>query len=132
MTLFVDASAMVSIITGENDADALSERLASDRNRIISPMAVWESVVAVRKNRGGTVDDTLAEVERYCTGLNVRLVEIGINEARAAALAHGRYGKRSGHPARLNMGDCFAYACAKTNGAKLLYKGDDFIHTYMK
>ena len=30
---------------------------------------------------------------------------------------------------RLNMGDCFAYACVKTNGAQLLYKGDDFSHT---
>jgi ribonuclease VapC len=27
------------------------------------------------------------------------------------------------------MGDCFAYACAKTNAATLLYKGDDFLHT---
>jgi ribonuclease VapC len=39
-----------------------------------------------------------------------------------------RYGKGR-HPARLNMGDCFAYACAKTNDARLLYKGDDFSHT---
>lgn len=129
MTLFVDASAMVSIMTGESDADALSDCLAGDRDRIISPMAVWETVVAVCKNRGGTVDDTLAEVERYCTELNVRSVEIGMSEAQAAALAHARYGKRSGHPARLNMGDCFAYACAKTNDASLLYKGNDFVHT---
>ncbi len=132
MTLFIDASALVSIITGESDSDSLSDRLSSDRDRITSPMAVWESVAAVCKNRGGTVDDTLAEVERYCTGLNIQLITIGMGEARAAVLAHARYGKRSGHPARLNMGDCFAYACAKTNGAKLLYKGDDFIHTDLK
>ena len=132
MTLFVDASALVSIITGENDADALTGRLSSDRDRIISPMAMWESVVAVCKNRGGTVDDTLAEVERYCAALDIRLVEIGMDEARAAVLAHARYNKSSGHPARLNMGDCFAYACAKTNSAKLLYKGDNFVHTDLK
>ncbi len=29
----------------------------------------------------------------------------------------------------LNMGDCYAYACAKAHGAKLLFKGDDFIKT---
>ena len=34
-----------------------------------------------------------------------------------------------GHPARLNMGDCFAYACAKRLDAPLLYKGDDFART---
>ncbi|MDR6849503.1 ribonuclease VapC [Sphingomonas sp. BE270] len=29
------------------------------------------------------------------------------------------------------MGDCFAYACAKTNDAKLLYTGNDFANTDM-
>jgi len=33
------------------------------------------------------------------------------------------------HPARLNFGDCFADAHAKTTGEPLLFKGDDFIHT---
>ena len=41
----------------------------------------------------------------------------------------GRYGRGTGHPARLNMGDCFAYALAKTRNLPLLFKGDDFIHT---
>jgi len=39
------------------------------------------------------------------------------------------YGKLVGHPADLNMGDCFAYACAKVYGAQLLYKGRDFSET---
>ena len=33
------------------------------------------------------------------------------------------------HRAALNMGDCFAYACAKMNRVPLLCKGDDFVHT---
>lgn len=45
-----------------------------------------------------------------------------------ATAAYDRYGKGR-HPARLNMGDCFAYACAKTHDARLLYKGDDFSKT---
>ena len=45
-----------------------------------------------------------------------------------AVSAHARYGKGH-HDARLNMGDCFAYACARTNNARLLYKGDDFSRT---
>lgn len=59
-------------------------------------------------------------------GLDV--VPIGAAETEEALDAHDRYGKGR-HRARLNMGDCFAYACAKTNGAELLYKGDDFVHT---
>jgi len=43
--------------------------------------------------------------------------------------AHRRYGKSQGHPAQLNMGDCFAYAVAISHRTTLLYKGDDFSKT---
>ena len=55
-------------------------------------------------------------------------VGIGRDEYREAIVAHDRYGLGR-HRARLNMGDCVAYACAKTNDARLLYKGVDFSHT---
>ncbi|WP_446721531.1 type II toxin-antitoxin system VapC family toxin [Methylobacterium sp. DCY52] len=42
--------------------------------------------------------------------------------------AHARYGKGR-HPARLNLGDCFAYACARVHRVPLLYVGDDFPQT---
>ena len=48
--------------------------------------------------------------------------------AEMAAEAYVQYGKGR-HPAALNMGDCFAYACAKANGARLLYRGEDFAKT---
>ncbi|MGN6468274.1 MAG: type II toxin-antitoxin system VapC family toxin, partial [Rhizobiaceae bacterium] len=38
-------------------------------------------------------------------------------------------GKGSGHPAQLNMGDCFSYAMARQAGVPLLYKGGDFALT---
>jgi ribonuclease VapC len=57
-----------------------------------------------------------------------RIVEIGVAEGQLAVEAHARYGKGV-HPARLNMGDCFAYACAKVHGVPLLYKGEDFAMT---
>ena len=39
------------------------------------------------------------------------------------------FGKGSGHPAKLNFGDCFSYALAKAFGEPLLFKGGDFVHT---
>ena len=60
--------------------------------------------------------------------LALRLVAISERELAVALDAYQAYGKGR-HPAGLNMGDCFAYACAKANGAKLLYKGDDFART---
>jgi ribonuclease VapC len=60
--------------------------------------------------------------------VNARVVAIGDVEQRLALDAHARFGKGV-HPAKLNMGDCFAYACARANGVPLLYKGDDFALT---
>jgi ribonuclease VapC len=50
-------------------------------------------------------------------------------QARIAREAYRDFGKASGHPARLNFGDCFAYALAKVTGEPLLFKGDDFTRT---
>jgi ribonuclease VapC len=68
------------------------------------------------------VDDLIAEIgaaETPITG------DVGERAMTAAAT----YGKAVGHPADLNFGDCFAYACAKSQGAGLIYKGDDFART---
>lgn len=64
------------------------------------------------------------------TGIEVIAItdEIG----RAALDAFDRYGKGRGHPARLNLGDCFAYGAAVTLGVPLLYKGDDFTQTDLR
>jgi ribonuclease VapC len=50
-------------------------------------------------------------------------------QAHIARQAYRDYGRGSGHPARLNFGDCFAYALARTTGEALLFKGEDFRHT---
>lgn len=129
MTLFVDASALVAMIGGEAEGEAMAEAMRADGDPLWSPISCWEAVVAVRKSRSIPLQAARREVETVAAVLPLRLVEIGEDERRIALDAHQRYGKGSGSMARLNMGDCFAYACARTNGATLLYKGDDFIHT---
>lgn len=128
MSLFVDASALVAIILKEPDFDMLADRLERDGNRLTSAIALWETMAAVRRARNTSVELAWAEVERFRVALGLRLVPIGAEEAKQAVIAHARYGKGH-HPAKLNMGDCFAYACAHGQGAELLYKGDDFALT---
>lgn len=123
----MDASALVALIEDEPERAMLEAELEKDSYRLTSGLALWEAARAV--SRGGRPEDGLREVQRYCRDLNILLVSIDDHEAEQAIYAHARYGKGTGHPAKLNMGDCFAYACAKTNNARLLYKGDDFIHT---
>lgn len=128
MTLFADASALVAILTGETDAAELADRLSEDDMRITSAVAVWETVLAVARSEKTTLERAEADVAALLRSAAIGQVQIGPEEARLALDAHARFGKGR-HPARLNMGDCFAYACARTNGAKLLYKGDDFALT---
>ena len=47
----------------------------------------------------------------------------------AAVAAYGRYGKGIHPKARLNFGDCAAYALAHGMNLPLLYKGQDFSET---
>ncbi len=130
MTTFVDASALVAIAAKEPERDALIERLAFEEGAILwSPMAFWESVSSLRSSHKLPFEEARKTVERNADTIGLALVPIGAAELEAALDAYQRYGKRSGHKAKLNMGDCFAYACAKTQNAKLLYKGDDFAHT---
>jgi ribonuclease VapC len=59
----------------------------------------------------------------------VRIEPLTEAQARIARTAYQQFGKSSGHPARLNMGDCFSYALARDLGEPLLFNGDDFTLT---
>jgi ribonuclease VapC len=129
MTMMVDASALVAIMRSEPEGPDLASRLAADDRPFTNAIALWEATRAIARGSARRLDDSLEEVERYCAALGIGIAPITAADATQSVLAQQRYGKGTGHPARLNMGDCFAYACAKTNEARLLYKGDDFIHT---
>lgn len=126
--MFVDASAICAIVLGEPDAPALILTLEQGPSRITSPVAMFEVVNALAREIDRDVEAMTALAYRFLADADIRLVDIGEAESREALAALRRFGKGR-HPARLNMGDCFAYACARTHGVPLLYKGDDFPKT---
>ena len=128
MTLFVDASALVAMIADEPDGPSLAAAARDDPDPIWSAISCWETVTALCRSHEYLPADARREVRDVAGALPLRLVGIGQREAALALDAYEEFGK-SRHPAKLNMGDCFAYACAKANGARLLYKGDDFART---
>ena len=128
MIAFLDASAMVAIMTNEAEGFELERRCGEASELVSSAIAAWEAARAVARKRVVPVAVAYEEVETFLSSFAIRIVAIGTLEARSAAAAHDRFGKGV-HPANLNMGDCFAYACAKTNNAALLYKGNDFAQT---
>ena len=126
--MFVDASAWTAIILREPEREQLRTTLADAEVVLTSPLATWETVQAVARETKGTIEYVSTRLAALQISVGARVVAIGAEEGRIALEAHARYGKGV-HPARLNMGDCFAYACAKVHGVSLLYKGEGFALT---
>lgn len=127
--MFIDSSAIVAILTAEEDADRLADRIEAAEAPVTSAIAIFEAALGICRKRHATVEEARNDVRAFLEAACIDIVGIAEAEAEAALLAFSRYGKGRGHPAQLNMGDCFAYAVARTRGVPLLYKGDDFSHT---
>jgi ribonuclease VapC len=126
--IFADASALIAIAAGEPEADALADALEADPSRLCSALSAWETVAGLCRSYMFSVLAARNHVGRFLETGNFRFVGISEREFEIAVDAYAQYG-RGRHPAALNMGDCFAYACAKANGAELLFKGEDFAKT---
>jgi len=121
--MIVDASAILAVVLNEPDADAFMRALASEREMHISPVNYLEACVSLMKRK-----DDPSKVDRLMEMSAIRLADTTPEQASFAREAYARYGKGN-HEARLNLGDCFAYALAKARGEKLLFKGEDFRRT---
>jgi ribonuclease VapC len=127
--MFIDASALLAILWQEPEADRLADAIEDAPNRCTSPLAVFETLAGMMRERvmpRAVAEDHLREV---LSTARIEVIPITEEIGRVALDAFDRYGKGRGHPAQLNMGDCFAYACAKTLRVPLLYKGNDFRQT---
>lgn len=123
--MFVDASVLTAILSDEPDARPLVARLQQARRRVTSPLAVWETTVAVARNLDLTIADARDAVRAYLDLAGIQVLSVPPETAEGALDAYDRFGKGR-HPAGLNFGDCFAYACARAYRVPLLYKGNDF------
>src|SRR5262245_34278153 len=123
--MFLDASAMIAIIARESDAAELTQRLRQASEVHTSPFAIYESVLGLARLGDASVRDAQIILEQFLDQVEAQIVPITAAIGRGALSAFERYG-RGRHPAALNMGDCFAYACARELDLPLLFKGDDF------
>jgi len=123
--MIVDTSALIAILRDESDAREFAIAIAQSDRRRISAANYLETAIVIDGSRDPIASRRFDDL--------VREAEIGIEpvtaeQARVAREAYRDFGRGSGHAARLNFGDCFAYALAKTTGESLLFKGDDFLH----
>jgi ribonuclease VapC len=126
--MFIDASAMIAILASEPERDLLQDKVDQEPDLLTSPLAIYESMLGLARLSGD--DFTAAEylIQSFIADMPVKIVAIDGAVGALAIQAFKTFGKGR-HKAKLNMGDCFSYACAKIHRVPLLFKGDDFIHT---
>ena len=138
--MFIDASAIVGILRKEPGYQDLVRRIEDVPGQLYtSPLARYEASVSFARSRSGRhatpSPEALAECADIVSGflkeLSVQDIHITSGIGDAAIRTAGEYGRATGHPANLNFGDCFAYACAKAHRLGLIYKGDGFAKTDM-
>lgn len=125
--MIVDTSALMAILRNEPDARRYAEALATgpDQPRI-SAANYLEAAVVIDGSRDPIASRRFDDLIRDA---DLVIDPVTREQADIARAAYRDYGKGSGHPARLNYGDCFAYALARETGQPLLFKGDDFTAT---
>lgn len=120
--MIVDSSALVAIVRGEPEAEDFARLIEESGSAQVSTATVLECAIVLGGLRATALD-------RLVAALELTVVPFDEGQSRLAREAHARFGRGSGSPARLNMGDCFSYALARQTGRPLLFKGDDFTHT---
>jgi ribonuclease VapC len=126
--MFVDASAIIAITAPEADGSVLAVRLTRAGLPRTSALAVYEATLGLARMQGIPVDAARSAVDEFRSIFQVEIIPVTEEIGRLAIETFARYG-HGNHPARLNMGDCFAYACARSLGVPLLFKGSDFAQT---
>ena len=63
--MFIDASAIVAIIANESDRDVLVGKLKLTKHRSVSPIVVFEAVLALKRIKSKTYDEVLAIVDEF-------------------------------------------------------------------
>ena len=124
--MIVDSSALVAIVRREPEADAFTKVISEAASPTISVATFFETAIVLDSKRDPVIS---GELDRFCSSANMQFLPVDETQARIARQAYRDFGRGSGHPARLNFGDCFAYAAAKALDEPLLYKGTDFGQT---
>jgi ribonuclease VapC len=123
--MIVDTSALITILRDEPEASVFAVAIAEADRRRMSAANYLEAAMVIDGSRDPIASRRFDDLLRVA---GIAIEPVTEEQAKVAREAYRDFGRGSGHAARLNFGDCFAYALAKTTGEPLLFKGDDFLH----
>jgi ribonuclease VapC len=126
--VILDTSAIAAVLFAEADEDRFLDAMVGAPRLRISAATLVETTMVIEGRGGAEMADVL---DTLLLRVNAEICPITAETARLAREGWRRFGKGR-HRARLNLGDCFAYALAQERGEPLLFKGDDFAQTDVK
>jgi len=123
--MVIDTSALIAILTGEPEAEALAAAIAQDSRCLISSFSLLEAGIVIEAKKG---ESGGRELDLLLHHAKIEVVNMTPEHVEIARAAWRNFGKGR-HPAGLNIGDCCSYALARYSGEPLLFKGSDFSKT---
>ena len=124
--MIVDSSALIAILRDEPDARHYAEAIDNADSRRISAATYVETAAVIDGSHDPVASRRFDELLHQA---RLTIEPVSEAQARIARATYRDFGRNSGHRARLNFGDCFAYALAKAMDEPLLFKGKDFSYT---
>ena len=124
MKLVVDTSAIVACMTGEPEVDLFAGLLELADTCVLTSLNLLELRLVIAFSKGMPVET----IDDFLSDYRIDIIPFDETLSDLAFEAYRRFGKGR-HPAKLNMGDCAAYALAQARGWPLLFKGEDFSQT---
>jgi ribonuclease VapC len=131
--MILDTSALIAILRLEAEAPDFARIIESAAKTAAQPRMSAVSYVEAGAVIDGSKDPIASRrFDELIEAAKIAIEPVTEAQARIARQAYRDFGKTSGHPAKLNFGDCFSYALAKSKGEPLLFKGQDFSRTDVK
>lgn len=123
--MVIDSSALIAILLREPERDAFAAAIAGAGIRFVSSVNALEAAIVILARKG---DVGVRELDLLTHAAGLDIVAFSGEHLMLAREGYQRFGKGR-HPAKLNFGDCCAYALSRHSGEPLLFKGDDFSQT---
>jgi ribonuclease VapC len=127
--MIIDSSVIVAIMRDEPELDLFTKAIQNADTRRMSAASYVEAAIVIDAGRSPVASRRFDQLVRASGIIIEPLTE---RQALIAREAYRDFGRGSGNPAKLNFGDCFAYALAIDLNEPLLFKGDDFRSTDVK
>lgn len=125
--MIVDSSAIVAILRQEEERAAFAKLIYNSKGNLAMSAATWLECAILIDSFKDSIKSRY--FDEFIAKAGIEITPVTPTQAQIARQAYKDFGKGSGHPARLNFGDCFAYALAKEKSEPLLFKGRDFSET---